>query len=196
MNPNVTVNRSVEAVESLQWIGDEETDVHQEWNTIQANVRRQKGPSFSAASGAVAAVSARAGCPWRPSGGKSASCRVDDLRRDAFSPHVRRSRLQFVRGAHLPRLLCRNGPRDPGSRTPRSGHRIVAFVKLLASITFGLVVDTISFFLITRSNRARQRFNWSANSESKVMRPFICILTLTSIANWSDERFGVKQRAV
>ena len=63
MNPNVTVNRSVEAVESLQWIGDEETDVHQEWNTIQANVRRQKGPSFSAASGAVAAVSARAGCP-------------------------------------------------------------------------------------------------------------------------------------
>ena len=33
-----------EAAESLQWLRGEETDVQQEWNTIQANVWRQKGP--------------------------------------------------------------------------------------------------------------------------------------------------------
>ena len=45
--------REDKAPESLQWLRGEETNVRQEWNTIQVNVRRQKGPSFSAASGAA-----------------------------------------------------------------------------------------------------------------------------------------------
>ena len=54
--------RKNKAAESLQWLRGQETDVRQEWNTIQANVRRQRGPS------------PRAPQPRRPSGSKSASC--------------------------------------------------------------------------------------------------------------------------
>ncbi|XP_057368977.1 facilitated trehalose transporter Tret1-like [Daphnia carinata] len=145
--------REDEAAESLQWLRGEETDVRQEWNTIQANVRKQKAPcSLSSAlsstsSGAAAAAAAVAavtsdGLPSLIKTGTPLWKQKRLLRPVLTTCGV----MLFHRmsGAHafnfyaVPIFRASFAGMDPHGAAV-----IVAFVQLLASITSGLLVDTI-----------------------------------------------------
>ena len=131
-----------EAAESLQWLRGEETDVRQEWNTIQANVRRQKS-SASSYSGAAAAA--------------AATTMISSSSSSKIAPIWRQKRLLrpvlttcgvmlFYRmsGAHAFNFYAVPIFRASFSgMDPHGAAVIVAFVQLLASITSGLLVDTV-----------------------------------------------------
>ena len=135
--------REDEAAESLQWLRGEETDVRQEWNTIQANVRRQRGPSFSAASGAAAAAAAAVAAVSAGGMPKTPIWRQKRLLRPVLTTC---GVMLFHRmsGAHafnfyaVPIFRASFAGMDPHGAAV-----VVAFVQLLASITSGLLVDTI-----------------------------------------------------
>lgn len=118
--------REDEAAESLQWLRGQETDVRQEWNTIQANVRRQKSPSNSVSTAKTEPI-------WR--------------QKRLVRPVLTTCGLMLfhrMSGAHafnfyaVPIFRASFAGMDPHGAAV-----IVAFVQLLASITSGLLVDTI-----------------------------------------------------
>lgn len=111
-----------EASESLQWLRGEETDVRQEWNTMQANVRRQKSPSSSTLSSL-----------WRE--------------KRLIRPVLTTCGVMLfhrLSGAHafnfyaVPIFRASFAGMDPHGAAV-----VVAFVQLLAAITSGLLVDTV-----------------------------------------------------
>lgn len=133
--------REDEAAESLQWLRGEETDVRQEWNTIQANVRRQKSPSVLSSTGLSS--NSAVGSPTGPSICKTPIWRQKRLLRPVLTTC---GVMLFHRmsGAHafnfyaVPIFRASFAGMDPHGAAV-----IVAFVQLLASITSGLLVDTI-----------------------------------------------------
>ena len=117
--------RDDQAGASLQWLRGEQTDVRAEWNTIQANVRRQQvGPRTLRGTEAPLWRQKRLVRPVLTTCGLMLFQRMSGAH--AFSFYA----VPIFRAAF-------------SGMNPHGAAVVVAFVQLLASITSGLLVDTV-----------------------------------------------------